>query len=180
LTGPRFRTTSAVSENSPRDDVILRTVGEEQLADLLAVYRGCEDFLALGPVAHASPGMVLADLETSKNEGGSFRGILVPGEGMVGVADFVPGNFRSQRDTAYIALLMIQASHRNRGIGRRALERIESEIRKDPEIRRIRAGVMVNNPKAIRFWRSRGFEIVSGPVTLADQTTVYRLEKKLA
>ncbi len=163
-----------------RDELItLRTAGEENLAGLLDVYRECEDFLALGPVAKASAEMVQSDLETSKREGGTVVcGIYLPGEGMIGVADFVPGNFRGQSDVGYIALLMVKKSFRNRGIGRRALELVESEIRKDPRVRCIRAGVMVNNPMAIRFWRSHGYEIVSGPELLADQTTVFRLEKK--
>jgi RimJ/RimL family protein N-acetyltransferase len=166
----------AVARNDPID---LRVVGEEALAEVLAVYRECGDFLALGPVASASPEMIRADLEASQREGGSFCGVYLQGQGMIGVADFVARNFRGQRDTAHIALLMLAASHRNRGIGTRVVELIESEIRKDPGIRRIQAGVMVNNPAAIRFWNSRGYGIVSGPERLADHTTVYRLEKRL-
>jgi RimJ/RimL family protein N-acetyltransferase len=161
-------------------DIDLRPVGEGDLAGLLAVYRECEDFLALGPTAKASPEMVRGDLEASAREGGVFCGVYLRGSGLIGVADFVPGNFRGDRETAYIALLMLKASFRNRGIGAQAVERIESEICRDPGIRRIRAGVMVNNPKAIRFWRRRGFAIVSGPERLADRTTVYRIEKSLA
>jgi ribosomal protein S18 acetylase RimI-like enzyme len=160
------------------DRISLRPAGEENLAELLAVYKGCEDFLALGPVPAASPEMVRGDLESSAREGGTFCGVYWEDAGMVGVADFVPRNFRGQRGVAYIALLMLKQPFRNRGIGRRALALIEQEIRKDADVACIRAGVMVNNPPAIRFWRARGFEIVSGPERLADQTTVYRLEKK--
>ncbi len=161
-----------------RDDFIeIRPAGEENLADLFAVYKECEDFLALGPVAKASMEMVRADLEMSKTMGGRFCGIYLGDGRMAGVLDFVPENFRDQPDTAYIALLMIRQSFRHRGIGIRVLELVEAEVRKDPRITRIRAGVMVNNPTAIQFWENRGFIIYGGPELLADQTTVYRLEK---
>jgi ribosomal protein S18 acetylase RimI-like enzyme len=157
----------------------IREAGEEDVGELLSVYRDCEDFLALGPAAKASPEMVLADLKTCRTEGGKFYGIYLRGGPIVGVLDFVRGNFRGQADTAYIALLMLRKTYRNRGIGSDVVRWIESETRKDPQIGRIRAGVMVNNPSAIRFWQARGFAIVSGPERLGDHTTVYRIEKKL-
>lgn len=161
------------------EDLRIQPAGEENIGDLLMVYKECEDFLALGPVATASREMVLSDLKTSQSEGGKFCGIYLQDGPIVGVLDFVPKNFRGQSGTAYIALLMLRKSFRGRGIGSRVVERIESEVRKDPGAACIRAGVMVNNPPAIRFWQARGFEIVSGPERLADQTTVFRLEKKI-
>jgi ribosomal protein S18 acetylase RimI-like enzyme len=163
-----------------RDDYLeIRPAGTENLADLLAVYRECEDFLALGPVAKASMEMVRADLEMSKTMGGEFCGIYLRDGRMAGVLDFVPGNFRGQPDTAYIALLMIRQSFRHRGIGIRVLELVETEVRKDPRITRIRIGTQVNNSAGLQFWQNRGFVIYGGPELLADQTTVYRLEKKI-
>jgi ribosomal protein S18 acetylase RimI-like enzyme len=156
----------------------IRSVAEENLDELLGVYKECEDFLALGPVAIASPEMIRTDLETSRREGGSFCGIYLPDGAMAGVLDFVPKAFRGRRDTAFIALLMLKKSVRRRGIGSRGVELVESEIREDPAVSRIRLGVMVNNPAAIRFWQNHGFAIYSGPELLADQTTVYRMEKK--
>jgi ribosomal protein S18 acetylase RimI-like enzyme len=160
------------------NDLIIRPVGEEQVEELFRVYKDCEDFLALGPVANASREMVMADLRTSQSEGGRFCGIYLGDGTIAGVLDFVPGNFRGQRDTAFIALLMIGRSHRNRGLGSRALAMLEMEIRKDPAVSRVRIGVMVDNPAAIRFWQARGYKIYAGPEPLADQTMVYRLEKK--
>ena len=164
-----------------RDDTLeIRPAGEESLADLFAVYKECEDFLALGPVAAASLEMVRADLEMSKTMGGKFCGIYLRDGTMAGVLDFVPGNFREEPDTAYIALLMLKLTFRHQGIGARVLELVEREVRTDPRITRIRIGVMVNNPAAIEFWQNRGFRIYAGPELLADKTTVYRLEKKFS
>jgi len=48
---------------------------EAELEQVLAVYRQCEDFLALGPVAMASLEMVAADLALSGLKGGTFCAI---------------------------------------------------------------------------------------------------------
>jgi ribosomal protein S18 acetylase RimI-like enzyme len=165
---------------NPIGEWTIREAGEEDAAELLAVYTDCEDFLALGSAAAASPEMILADLRTCRSEGGRSYGIYLRGGPIVGVLDFVRGNFRGQADTAYIALLMIRKGYRNRGIGSDVVRWVESEVRKNPEIVRIRGGVMVNNPSAIRFWKACGFEIVSGPERLADQTMVFRIEKSLS
>ncbi|MBN2084788.1 MAG: GNAT family N-acetyltransferase [Anaerolineales bacterium] len=157
-----------------------RPAGEEALKELFAVYKECEDFLALGPVPTASREMVRADLAMSKTMGGRFCGIFLRDGRIVGVLDFVPGNYRGQPDTAYIALLMLKQSFRHQGIGSGALVLVEQEVRKDPRIARIRIGVQVNNPSAIQFWQNRGFRIYAGPELLADQTTVYRMEKLLS
>ncbi len=156
----------------------IQPVWEENIGDLLFVYKECEDFLALGPVAIASEDMVRSDLRISESEGGMFCGIYLHREAMIGVVDFVPKNFHGQSDTAFIALLMLKKSFRNRGIGSRVVKLIESEIRKDQGVVRILGGVQVNNPTAIRFWQNRGYQIISGPERMADQTTVYRLEKQ--
>ncbi|MGB7539259.1 MAG: GNAT family N-acetyltransferase [Anaerolineales bacterium] len=162
-----------------RDEVLeIRAVDEAGVEEIFGVYIECEDFLALGPVATASLEMIRADLEMSKIMGGEFCGIYLRDGTLVGVLDFVPGNFRGQPDTAYIALLMLRLSFRRRGLGARVLELVEAEVRKDPRISRIRIGVMVNNPSAIQFWQNRGFILYGGPELLADKTTVYRLEKK--
>jgi len=161
-----------------RDDVVeIRAVDEAAVDDLFIVYKECEDFLALGPVAAASLEMVRADREMSTTMGGQFCGIYPTDGPMIGVVDFVPNNFRGQAGTAYIALLMLRLSFRRRGLGSRVLALVERQVRKDPRVDRIRIGAQVNNPSAIQFWQNRGFRIYSGPELLADQTTVYRLEK---
>jgi RimJ/RimL family protein N-acetyltransferase len=159
--------------------LMLRPVGEPDLDALLAVYRDCEDFIALGSAAAASEEMIRGDLESSAREGGTVCGVFAPEGEMIGVADFVPGNFRGQPEKAYLALLMLKKNRRGKGNGAQALALIETAIRKDPQVRVLRLGVLTNNPRAIRFWRNHGFETVSGPETLADGKTVYRMEKKL-
>ena len=158
----------------------IRPIQADGLEAVLDVYRQCEDFLALGPVSTASMEMVLKDLEISQNEGGIFCGIYRADGKMIGVIDYVPRNFEGSPQTAYLSLLMIAAPFRKRGIGQAIVEAVEREIRKNPTITTIRAGVQVNNPQAIWFWQSHGYQIVSGPKLMPDQTTVFDLRKDLA
>ena len=157
----------------------IRTVTENNKEDILEVYHACEDFLALGPQPKASMAMVLADLEISRQEGGCFCGIYGPTGNMLGVVDFVPGEFEGKTDTAFFSLLMISALFRNQGIGDEVVKLVESEIKKDVGISEIRSGVQVNNPQAIRFWQKNGYKIVSAPELLPDTTTAFQLSKKL-
>ena len=157
----------------------VRAVTPADLEAVLAVYRQCEDFLTLGPVPTASMAMVLNDIEISRHEGGVFCGIYAADGGMVGVVDYVLGNFEGDPQTAYLSLLMIAASFRDRGMGRAVVEAIEGEIKKDARVTTIRAGVQVNNPRAALFWQKRGYRIVSGPTLMPDQTTVFGLQKDI-
>ena len=157
----------------------LRPLGAESMAAILEVYRQCEDFLALGPQPHASPAMVRDDLQHSADEGGCFCGIIDPAGRMLGVVDFVPRLFEGDPQCACLSLLMIAAPYRNQGLGAAVVRRVEAIIRADPHVTTIDSGVQVNNPHAIRFWQHMGYEIISGPETLPDQTTVYHLRKHL-
>ena len=95
----------------------IRPVTHADLSAVLDVYRQCEDFLALGPEPAASMEMVLRDIETSQREGGLFCGIFEANSSMIGVIDYVFGNFEGDPRLAFLSLLMIAAPHRNQGIG---------------------------------------------------------------
>jgi cytidine deaminase/ribosomal protein S18 acetylase RimI-like enzyme len=163
----------------PNPGLEIRPVQGNDLDAILRVYRQCEDFLALGPVAAVSIEMVLRDLEISREEGGVCCGMFNADGKMLGGVDYVPGGFEGNPQHAYLSLLMIAAPFRKRGLGRAIVEAVEREIRNDPTIQAIRAGVQVNNHNAIRFWQKNGYQIVSGPKLMPDQTTVFDLQKDL-
>ncbi len=154
-------------------------IASDEEESILKVYRQCEDFLALGPVATASMEMVRKDLELSREASGVFCGIYTAGGKMIGVVDYVPCGFEGDPHAAYLALLMIAAPFRDLRIGAAVVEAVEAEIRKDARITTILAGVQVNNPQAIRFWQRHGYRIVSGPKSYPDQTTAFDLRKDL-
>jgi ribosomal protein S18 acetylase RimI-like enzyme len=163
-----------------RDNFLeIRSVTQDNLDAVLDVYKLCEDFLALGPVATASMEMVLKDIEISKNEGGIFCGIYTADGKMIGVVDYVPKNYQGDPQVAFISLLMIGSPFRNQGIGRAVVDAVENEIRKDAPITVILSGVQVNNPQAARFWQRNGYRIVSEPKLYPDQTTAVDLRKEI-
>ncbi len=151
----------------------------DECAAVLAVYRQCEDFLALGPVAIASPEMVQADFALSRAQGCTFCGIYSPAGDMVGVVDFSTDGFHGDPQTAYLSLLMIGAPQRGRGLGAQVVAAVEAEMRRAGQARSAAAGVQVNNPAAVHFWQRMGFAVVSAPEQQADGTITYRLHKDL-
>ncbi len=159
----------------------IRPVDEAQEASaILEVYRQCEDFLSLGPVAVASPEMVQADLRLSQEEGCTFCGIYDrQSNAMLGIIDFSTSGFNGDPALAFLSLLMIAAPFRGRGLGEAVVQAVEDEIRRAGQARAIESGVQVNNPGSIRFWQRMGYRIVSGPTSMPDGTTVYRLWKDL-
>lgn len=155
----------------------IRPVSNHELDSIFEVYRQCEDFLALGPVALASREMVLQDLSTSEKLGGVFCGIYDAKGDMIGILDYVPSHFEGDPECASLELLMIAAPARKQGVGKAVVKALEKEILKNSRITTIRSGVQVNNPEAIKFWLSCGFHIISGPTLMPDQTTVFGLQK---
>ena len=155
---------------------IIRDIRNDELEDVLEVYRNCEDFLSLGPVPKASMQMVLADINLSKEEGGTFCGIFQENK-MIGIIDFVPSNFNGVGKNAFISLLMISKCHRRKGLGKDVVGLVENVILENADIEAILSGVQVNNVEAIRFWNSLGYKIVSEAKLLPDGTTVYDLRK---
>ncbi len=163
----------------PAYSLEIHPAAQEDLAALLEVYRQCEDFLSLGPVATASLEMVQKDIELSQSQNGIFCGIYQPDGKMIGVLDYVPSGWEGDTQAAYLSLLMITAPYRSQGIGKAVVEAFEQEIRQDPRLSVIWAGVQVNNPRAVRFWQMNGYRIVSGPKEYPDQTFAYDLRKDI-
>jgi len=157
----------------------IRPIREDaDLPAILEVYRQCEDFLALGPVAKASQAMVQADLKLSKDMNGVFCGIFDRQTGeMLGIVDFVSQGYQGRSGLAYLSLLMIASPWRSHGLGALVVSAVEAEIRKSGQVQSIEAGVQVNNPGAIRFWQRMGYRIVSEAKLHADGTTAFDLRK---
>ena len=172
---------------------LFRPVTEADLPALLALYRQCEDFLALGPVATASLEMVQADVALTRPQGGVYGGIYIPPTPpdtewvLAGVLDVFP-NYGGEAGCAELELLMLGAPYRGQGLGAAVVEWLltqgapelwgASNLQPPPSlpIRRWISGVQANNPGAIRFWQRMGFRI-TGPAALCDDgTTAYPLE----
>lgn len=162
--------------------VIRQVTGTPQeLTQILEVYRLCEDFLALGPVAQASSAMVEADLVHSREEGGIFCGVFDPnGDRMFGIIDFIPSGYAGEQTCGFLSLLMIAAPYRRRGLGEAVVQAVEERIAQGGLVTVIRTGVQVNNPAAIRFWKRMGYEIISNAQSTRDGTVAYELSKHIS
>ena len=151
-----------------------------ELARVVEVYRQCEDFLSLGPVATASLNMVETDLAYSRQQGGTFCVIeQTENSELVGVVDYVNAGFEGDPELAFLSLLMIAAPYRNQGLGTSIVREVEEIIRINDQVKAIHSGVQVNNPFGIRFWQSVGYSIISGEEPMEDGTIVFRLWKKI-
>jgi ribosomal protein S18 acetylase RimI-like enzyme len=77
--------------------------------------------------------------------------------------------FREQSDEIYLRQLFVVPSRRSQGIGRRAVDILRSEVW--PSNKRLTVEVLVANDRAVKFWRSVGYqdyalslEIMPGPL----------------
>ncbi|MBN2533704.1 MAG: GNAT family N-acetyltransferase [Spirochaetales bacterium] len=156
----------------------IRPVKTDEMETVFQIYRECEDFLELGPVPKASMDMVIADIDSSKEENRFYCGII-ENKIMAGIIDFCSGNYSDKPNQAYLALLMIAKPYRKRGLGTRVVTLIESEIIKNKKIEYIYSGVQVNNGEAIKFWKRNGYQIYAGPELMEDRTIVYHLRKRV-
>lgn len=160
------------------DNIAIRPVTPADYPAILEVYRQCEDFLALGPVSKASMDMVLKDIRDAGVENGIYCGIFT-GTEMIGVVSYVPSQFEFRPVDVFILLLMIAAPYRGSGLGSLIVDMVEKELCSHHRIRSIRLGCQVNNPRAIKFWKEKGYYIYGGPDLLPDKTTVYHLRKDI-
>src|SRR5262245_42767926 len=60
--------------------------------------------------------------------------------------------FREQPEEIYLRQLFVVRHRRSQGIGRRAVEILQSQIW--PKTKRLTVDVLVANERAVRFWRS--------------------------
>jgi len=160
------------------ENITIRPVTPADYPALLEVYRQCEDFISLGPVAKASMDMVLQDIREAKAERGIFCGVF-SGPQMIGVVSNVLSTFEFRPVDAFILLLMLVPSQRSKGAGGAIVDRIEKECQGRGKVRSICCSVQVNNPAAIRFWEKKGYYKYAGPELRPDKTTVYRLRKDI-
>jgi ribosomal protein S18 acetylase RimI-like enzyme len=169
-------------------EFIIRSLTSTEEPAILEVYRGCEDFLALGPQPYASLEMIRKDIEEVEESGGVFTGIFIkPDQAdlksnenwqLAGVLGYIPNGFENEPDLAFIELLMIAAPHRSQGLGSAVLSWLEDLILQVSGITRVQLGVQINNPDGLRFWQRHGYQVIGPPKLYPDQTTAVRMEKK--
>lgn len=76
---------------------------------------------------------------------------------VVGYATLIFARFRRFKGNVHLSTMIVEASHRNRGIGAMLLKKAEEEAKKRGA-RRIGLEVFAKNEKAIRFYKRLGYE----------------------
>jgi RimJ/RimL family protein N-acetyltransferase len=104
---------------------------------------------------------------------------LYSGPAMIGCADVIRGY--PTADKAVIGLLLLAESWQQYGFGRAFAALVEQAIADWSAITRLRIGVALANPRALRFWQRLGY-IETGEVKPADPGgfPIAVLEKPLA
>jgi GNAT superfamily N-acetyltransferase len=82
---------------------------------------------------------------------GEYRAIIYEDDGQI-VAYAL---FREQPDEIYLRQLFVLRDRRNRGLGRRAVEILRTQIW--PRNKRLTVEVLVANKRAVNFWHSVGY-----------------------
>jgi ribosomal protein S18 acetylase RimI-like enzyme len=101
---------------------------------------------------HRNP-MTLAQLEQRMREflGGQYRAVIFQSrEEVVAYA-----LFREEPEEIHLRQLFVARTCRRRGIGRRAVELLRTEIW--PKTKRLTVEVLVANQSALAFWRAAGY-----------------------
>ncbi|NPV75331.1 MAG: GNAT family N-acetyltransferase [Anaerolineae bacterium] len=103
---------------------------------------------------------VLEDMTLSQQAGGVFCGIFDRQDELVGVLDFIPANYAGRAGDACIRALKIAAPYRGRGYASKAVKRLEEELRKDGQARRLWACFVGSCPTRRAFAMELGFRPV--------------------
>jgi RimJ/RimL family protein N-acetyltransferase len=159
----------------------LRGLGADDYPDVVEVYRQSPRFLVElngRPADNVGLEMVQEDAAQAANHGAQFVGFFLRSSGaLIGVADYVPGGYRSRPSLAWIALLMIAELHQRQGYGTEAYQLVEDEILANPDVQTIGLGVLINNGPAIAFWQRMGYRRSGSTVQDKDGREILMLEK---
>jgi RimJ/RimL family protein N-acetyltransferase len=146
---------------------------------ILKVYEGSADYLDTQTPEPPSIEMVRSDLQASARNESIFCGIYRRETNeLIGVISFVPGDFRGQRDYAWLAAIMIQEKDRLEGYGREAYRAVEDYVFRDPEVTRIGTLLIPQFDASLQFAEKMGFEQAGGPFKNKRGYGLYSFVKK--
>ena len=159
--------------------LIIQSLTESDAEAVLSVYRQAIDFLELQTSEPPSLAMAQSDIEASQQRGSEFVGLFKrDSRELIGLADFVPKNFRGQQDYAWLNVLLIRQSDRRQGYGRVAYRAIEAFIFGDPSVTRIGTALLPQYEASLKFAERMGFERAGGPFKNKRGYGLYSFVKK--
>jgi RimJ/RimL family protein N-acetyltransferase len=144
--------------------LIIKSLSQLDADNVLKVYEGSKDFFDLQTTEELSGDLIRSEIEATEKQGGGFVGIFDRAANeLIGVIAFVPKNFQSQADYAWINLLLIREADRRRGFGREAYQSIEQYIFSDQSVKRIGCTLLPQYDPSLKFAEALGFERAGGP-----------------
>ena len=159
--------------------LLIRILIEADAAAVLKVYEQSQDFFELQTTEPPSIERVCADIQSAQQRGSLFAGLFDQGTGeLIGVADFVPKNFRGQADYAWLTALVIRDSDRRKGYGREAYRAIEQFIFDEPAVKRNGHALIPQYAAGLAFAEKMGFERAGGPFKNKRGFGLYSFVKK--
>ncbi len=159
--------------------LLIQTLLEADAAAVLKVYEQSQDFFELQTTEPPSIERVRADIQLAQPRGSLFVGLFDRASGeLIGVADFVPKNFRGQADYAWLTALVIRGPDRRKGYGREAYRAIEQSIFDDPAVKRIGHALIPQYAAGLAFAEKMDFERAGGPFKNKRGYGLYSFVKK--
>jgi RimJ/RimL family protein N-acetyltransferase len=159
--------------------LIIRELGEADIATILPVYEGSADYLETQTPDEPSSEMVRSDLLQAAQNSSVYCGIYRrETQEPIGVISFVPHSFRGQRDYAWLASIMIQEQDRLEGYGTEAYQAVEQIIFSDEAVTRIGTLLIPQFDASLRFAEKQGFERAGGPFKNKRGYGLYSFVKK--
>ncbi|MDR2976747.1 MAG: GNAT family N-acetyltransferase [Streptococcaceae bacterium] len=157
----------------------LKSLNRSQLREVTEIWAAAEDYGRLENAEEFDalesakeffdtlpPGKSYADKQT--------LGVYDDSDQLMGLVDLAK-NYPID-GTYFLGLLLLVPSARANGLGHRVHEEIISLVRKQGA-RKLRLGVLVNNPKALKFWQAQGYEVLKQTKQLGSGgNSVYLLE----
>jgi RimJ/RimL family protein N-acetyltransferase len=146
------------------DRLVIKLLTEADAVAVLRVYERAADFLELQTPEPPSLELVRSDMAATASQAGVFAGVFKRASGeLMGIVSFVPGNFRGQRDYAFVSLIMLRESDRGQGFGSEAYRAVEDFIFGDPLVTRIGTLLLPQHAPSLKFAEKIGFERAGGP-----------------
>ena len=159
--------------------LLIKALTDADAVAVLKVYAQSQDFFELQSTEPPSIERVRTDIQSAQPRGSLFVGLFERATGeLIGVADFIPKNFRGQSDYAWLTALLIRESDRRKGYGREAYHAIEQFIFDDPAVKRIGHALIPQYAAGLAFAEKMGFERAGGPFKNKRGYGLYSFIKK--
>lgn len=159
----------------------VRTSADQAAA--LKIYQSTPDYFKLTHQPAPSMQMIREDADAHPADASEVQkhyGLLLVNGEPVGVLDRLNGY--PAPDIVYVGLLLIRADRQRQGLGRRTINGLAKQFRREG-YKRLRVAVVADNTAALLFWQQVGFKPVGeGKVKLgkASAQTVTILDRELA